>query len=76
MIYAKCTDLRRRLSEILDAVERGETVLLFRRGTPVARLVPPDDTLTAGASWQSPFRARPLRGESIVETIRRERDST
>ncbi len=41
------------LSEILERVTRGEEVLLTRRGTPVARLVPvtgtSNDILGAGA---------------------------
>ena len=75
MVYAQCTDLRRRLSALLDQVEAGETVLLMRRGRPVARLVPVDDAPKTVPSWKLPVRARySLKGESIVDTIRRERD--
>lgn len=34
-------EARRHLKELLDRVERGEQVLITRRGKPVARLVPP-----------------------------------
>lgn len=34
-------EARRHLRELLDRVERGEEVLITRRGKPVARLVPP-----------------------------------
>lgn len=33
-----------RLSELLDEVERGETVVITRHGKRVARLVPEDET--------------------------------
>ncbi len=32
-----------RLSELLDEVERGETVVITRHGKPIARLVPDTD---------------------------------
>lgn len=32
------------LSELLDEVERGETVVITRHGKPVARLVPEEET--------------------------------
>jgi prevent-host-death family protein len=33
-------DAKNKLSELLDAVERGETIEILRRGKPAARLVP------------------------------------
>ncbi len=33
-------DAKARLSELIDAVERGEDVVIARRNVPVARLVP------------------------------------
>lgn len=35
-------DTRRQLKTLLDRVEAGETVAIVRRGTIVAKLVPPD----------------------------------
>ena len=75
MRYAKCTDLRRRLSELLDEVERGTSVILLRRGQPVARLVPMEEPPPT-PSWKRPIRTRTLSGESIVDTLRRERDAS
>jgi len=34
-------EARRRLSELVDAAERGESVIITRRGKEVAKLVPP-----------------------------------
>ncbi len=33
-------DAKTHLSEILDAVERGETIIVTRRGKPIAKLAP------------------------------------
>ena len=35
-----CNELKTHLSEILDAVEHGETVLVTRHGNPIARILP------------------------------------
>ena len=40
LITVNAADARARLSEWLDAVEAGETVVITRRGTPVAELRP------------------------------------
>ena len=74
MVYAQCTDLRRKLSSLLDQVEAGETVMLMRRGRPVARLVPVEDPEERLPSWKRKHHPIRIPGESIVDTIRRERD--
>jgi prevent-host-death family protein len=74
MVYAQCTDLRRRLSSLLDAVEAGDTVLLTRRGRPVARLVPVDEAMSRVPSWKRARKRFEIRGESIADTIRRDRN--
>lgn len=40
MITVGMTEVRRSLSRLIDAVERGETVVITRRGHPVATLSP------------------------------------
>jgi prevent-host-death family protein len=37
------SDAKARFSELLDKVEKGETVVITRHGRPVARLVPDED---------------------------------
>ena len=75
MKFAKCTDLRRNLAELLDHVKRGGNVVLLRRGQPVARLVPMDDEADLAPRWKRRVASRPLQGASIVETLRAERDA-
>jgi len=43
-------EAKTRLSELLDAVEKGEQVTITRRGVAVARLVPPAAARRAAAS--------------------------
>jgi prevent-host-death family protein len=38
-----------RLAELLDEVERGETVVITRHGKPIARLVPDEEARRADA---------------------------
>jgi prevent-host-death family protein len=40
MITVGVSEARNQLSDLLDRVERGEAVIITRRGKPVARLVP------------------------------------
>ena len=67
-------ELRTRLSEILDRVERGERVIVRRRGKPAAALTP-----LAGRPGRLPslaaFRARiKVRGRPMSEEVRIARD--
>lgn len=65
-------DAKNRLSELLDAVETGETIEIVRRGKPVAQLVPIPESNTrfespaAAAAWLRANRIN-LRGLSIAE---------
>ncbi len=52
MIVAGVRDLKNRLSHYLRLVEKGEVVLVTDRGTVIARLGPPDDRETRGATGE------------------------
>jgi prevent-host-death family protein len=43
MRQVQSSDAKARLSELLDDVERGETVVITRHGRPIARIVPESD---------------------------------
>lgn len=49
------------LSTLLEEVSRGETILITKRGTPVARLVPPS----------TPDRARATEAREALRRLRR-----
>jgi prevent-host-death family protein len=43
MRHIQSSDAKARLSELLDLVERGETIVITRHGKPVARIVPENE---------------------------------
>ncbi len=43
MIHVQSSDAKARFSELLDQVERGETITITRHGRVIARLVPDED---------------------------------
>lgn len=65
------------LSALLDAVAAGETVLITKRGRPVARLVPPDspDRQAAEEAAQSLRALRARIGCATVTDILSMRDA-
>jgi prevent-host-death family protein len=68
-------EAKNRLSELLDAAENGEEVVITKHGRPVAKLVPVEpfdrEKARAAAEWLKRTRKeRSLGGDSIVEMIR------
>jgi len=43
MREVQASEAKARLAELLDQVERGETIVITRHGKPIARLVPDPD---------------------------------
>jgi prevent-host-death family protein len=50
-------EARQRLSELVDAAERGESIIITRRGKEVARLIPPAPANGAAPPDLSAFRS-------------------
>lgn len=68
-------DARRKLSALLEQVERGEEVVISRRGKPVARLVHLHDAEDARFPSRADLRAAlPSAHEPAAELVRRLRD--
>jgi prevent-host-death family protein len=78
-------DLRNDTRRVMDAVERGEEVVLTRRGRPIARIVPMFEHETDIDAWLAEVTAEPassgmledlrtLRREDDEADVRRERD--
>jgi prevent-host-death family protein len=85
MSEVKIAELKARLSAYLAEVRRGETVVVYDRSTPVARLVPfekePDDIVIIEASV-SPTELRKIKGvrpkkridaDKLLRELRRDR---
>lgn len=49
MKQIQSSEAKARLAELLDAVERGETIVITRHGKPIARLVPDEEARRADA---------------------------
>ena len=67
-------EAKNRLSELLDAAENGEEVMITKHGRPVAKLVPVEEFDRAkareAAAWLKEFRSKhSLRGLKIKDLI-------
>ena len=47
MRKVRSSDAKARLPQLLDEVERGETIIITRHGRPIARIVPEVDSQAA-----------------------------
>jgi prevent-host-death family protein len=69
------TDFRKRASDLITEVEHGETIILLRRGKPVAEVVPFSDMAQRTPAWkQSGIRLR-IRGSDLSSAILEERET-
>ena len=68
-------EARRRLGQLVDAAERGETVVITRRGRKVARLVPMHERARPGLPDLTDFRAslKP-KGRSLTDELLAQRE--
>ena len=63
-------EARKRLGKLVEAAERGESVVITRRGRRVARLVPDDKKVRRGPSDLAAFRASiRVKGKSLSQTV-------
>ena len=68
-------EARRRFSDLVKAAEQGESVVITRRGKPVARLVPPAKGRRRGFPDMGEFRkSMRLTGEPMSRTVAEMRD--
>ena len=64
------TEARRRFNELVERVERGNSVIIMRRGRNVARMVPARTSRRMGLPDMSAFRATiTVKGESLSKTV-------
>lgn len=68
-------DARKNLSALLEQVERGEEVIISRRGKPVARLVHVHDAANVRFPSRAELRSKlPPAREAAGDLVRRLRD--
>jgi prevent-host-death family protein len=70
-----CTNFRKKASEFITEVEHGETIVLLRRGKPIAEVIPFMDRLQRTPSWKRPNIALQIKGSDLSSAILKERES-
>ena len=69
------TDFRKRASDFITEVEHGETLVLLRRGKPVAEIVPFSDRPRRTPAWKQPGLRLRIRGSDLSSAISEERET-
>jgi prevent-host-death family protein len=69
------TDFRKRASGFITEVEHGETLILLRRGRPVAEIVPFSDRVQNLPAWKQPGIRLRTRGSDLSSAILEERET-
>ena len=68
------TDFRKKASDFITEVEHGETLILLRRGKPVAEVVPFSDEPSLKPSWKKPGIKLQIKGSDLSSAILEERE--
>lgn len=69
------TDFRKKASGFITEVEHGETIVLMRRGKPIAEVIPFTDRLQRTPSWKQPGIHLQIQGSDLSTAILEERDA-
>jgi len=67
------TDFRKKASSFITEVEHGETIVLLRRGKPVAEVIPFTDGIRRTPSWKIPAVKLKIQGSDLSPAILEER---
>ena len=70
------TDFRKKASGFIAEVEHGETIILLRRGKPVAEVIPFSDRPRKAPAWKTPGIRLKLQGSDLSSAILEEREAT
>ena len=67
-------EARSKISSLLDKTQKGEEVVILRRGKRVARLVPVDNTDKRFPDLRTFRKSISLKGKSLSRTVIQQRD--
>jgi len=70
------TDFRNRASDLITEVEHGETLILLRRGKPVAEVIPFIDRAQRAPAWKQPGIGLRISGGDLSSAILQERETS
>ncbi len=69
------TDFRKNASSFITEVEHGETIVLLRRGKPIAEITPFTDNSVQTPSWKRQSTRLQIKGSDLSSAILEERES-
>lgn len=69
------TDFRKNASGFINEVEHGETLILIRRGKPVAEIVPFSSQSQKIPAWKQPGVRLQIKGSDLSSAILEEREA-
>ncbi|MFZ1984148.1 MAG: type II toxin-antitoxin system Phd/YefM family antitoxin [Desulfatitalea sp.] len=69
------TDFRKNASGFINEVEHGETLILIRRGKPVAEIVPFSNRSEKAPAWKQPAVRLQIQGSDLSSAILQERET-
>jgi prevent-host-death family protein len=70
------TDFRKKASDLITEVEHGETLVLLRRGKPVAEIIPFSDKAGKAPAWKLSGTRLRIQGSDLSSAILEERETT
>jgi len=70
------TDFRKKASDFITEVEHGETLIVLRRGKPVAEIVPYSDRERQTPSWKKRGTRLQIKGVDLSSAILDEREAS
>lgn len=69
------TDFRKKASGFITEVEHGETIILLRRGKPIAEIIPFTGRPPRTPSWKQPGICLQMKGSDLSSAILEEREA-
>lgn len=69
------TDFRQKASGFITEVEHGETLIILRKGRPVAEIIPFSDRKFNKPSWKQPGIRLQITGADLSSAILKERET-
>ena len=70
------TDFRKNASIFIDEVEHGETLILVRRGKPVAEVIPFSGRPGKIPAWKQPSARLQIEGSDLSSAILEDREAS
>lgn len=70
------TDFRKNASSFINEVEHGETIILTRRGKPVAEIIPFSGRSQKIPAWKQPTVRLQIQGSDLSSAILEDREAS